>query len=99
MKLNMFLDVALEEDDVVAIGTEGGSGFTYIGKAGDRELITKAFINASNFPRTNVLDREIVKAYRKEVDDCVAIIIKGTETSMVWTKEEFDKKYKKMLVH
>ena len=99
MKLEKFLDVAMDDNDIIAIGTESGSGFTYIGKAGDRELITKAFINASNFPRTNVLDRDIVKAYRKEVDSCVAIIIKGTETNMVWTKEEFDKKYKKMLAH
>lgn len=99
MKLNMFLDVAMDDKDVVAIGTEGGSGWTYIGEAGNRKLISKAFINASNFPRTDVLDRDIVKAYRKEVDDCVAIVLTGTETNMVWTKEEFNKKCKKLLVH
>lgn len=97
MKLEMFLDVAMNDKDIVAIGTEEGSCFIYFGEAGNRKLINKAFSDVNGI-LTDVLDREIVKAYRKEVDDCVAIILKGSEMGKIWTKEEFDKKYKKLLV-
>lgn len=96
MKLEMFLDVAMDDKDIVAIGTEGGSCFIYFGEAGNRDLINKAFSDINRI-RTNVMHRDIVRAYRKEVDDCVAIILEGSEVGKIWTKEEFDKKYKKML--
>lgn len=98
MRLETFLDVALDNKDVVAIGTESGSGWTYIGESGNRDLINKVFSDVNGIP-TDVMNRNIVKAYRKEVDDCVAIILEGSETNMVWTRDEFNKKCKKLLVH
>lgn len=42
-----------------------------------------------------VMDRVVKDKYRKEVDNCRAILVEGIEQGEVWTKEEFDKKYKK----
>ena len=96
MKLEMFLDVAMNNKDVVAIGTNNGSCFVYFGEAGNRNLINKAFSDVNGF-ETDVLQRDIVKAYRKEVDDCIAVILEGSEVGKVWMKEEFDRKYKKFI--
>lgn len=96
MKLGIFLDVAMDDNDIVAIGTEGGSGWTYIGKAGNRNLINKVFGDVNGIP-TDVMDRNIVKAFRKEVDDCVGIVLEGSEAGMIWTRDEFERKYKKIL--
>lgn len=40
-------------------------------------------------------NREIHDVYHKDVDNCTAIIVEGFEAGSFWTKEEFDKKYKK----
>lgn len=42
-----------------------------------------------------VMDREVVDKYRKDVDNCRAIIVEGIEQGEFWTKEEYDKKFKK----
>lgn len=42
-----------------------------------------------------VMDREVVDRYRKEVDNCRAILVEGMEQGEFWTKEEFDQKFKK----
>lgn len=39
--------------------------------------------------------REVVEVYHKEIDDCQAILVRGKESGGFWTKDEFDKKYKK----
>lgn len=41
------------------------------------------------------MDREVVDKYRKEVDNCRAIIVEGMEQGEFWTREEFVKKFKK----
>lgn len=97
MRLNTFLDVVTDDNDIVAIGTENGSCFVYFGEAGNRELINKAFCDISGFPRTDVLNREIKKYYSKEVDNCIAIIVEGNEIGKIWMKKEFDKKYRKFI--
>lgn len=42
-----------------------------------------------------VMEREVKDRYRKEVDNCRAILVDGLEQGEFWTKEEFDKKFKK----
>lgn len=150
MKLFEQLD-KMKEDQIVAIGAQGGNGFIYIGEAGNRELIEKCFDDCRRKIENNLAknkeklegyfvepvqmvteykvdllmdlrnkcyaiekttqtiisninyingyvkpeERGVMEVYHKEVDDCMAIIIKGSESGGFWTKEEFDKKYKK----
>lgn len=42
-----------------------------------------------------IMEREVIDCYEKDVDDCLAIIVSGTENGAFWFKEEFDEKYKK----
>lgn len=42
-----------------------------------------------------VLEREVIEDYHKEVDDCKAVIIEGSESGGFWFKAEFDNKYNK----
>lgn len=140
-----------DKKQIVAIGPKSGTGFVYIGEAGDTKMITKAysdylrkvkktytkakgnleylvsnplnlddmdekdrnekilnrgkavhdayrtFMNSDRYIKTYVdpFEREVAETYHKEVDNCTAIIIKGTETGDFWDLSEFEKKYKK----
>ena len=37
------------------------------------------------------LEREVIRTFHKEIDDCTAILIEGNETGQWWFKSEFDK--------
>lgn len=42
-----------------------------------------------------VMDRVVKDKYRKEVDNCRAILVEGLEQGEFWTKEEYDRKHNK----
>lgn len=67
--------------------------FAYARKIGRIvDTIDRSKLYVENFKP--VLEREVVDTYYKEVDDCEAIIIEGSEMGKFWFKSEFDKKYK-----
>ena len=140
----------LDEDCRVAIGCKSGTGFLYIGEAGNTELILRAFEdyretvkermnkakgiinyhimnppaltgetdeenfdiilrrasyiteNARSYLRSekyikgfiSPMNRPVRERYHKDVDDCIAILIRGHEEGPYWTKSEFDADYK-----
>ena len=100
MTLSEYLG-SLPKNKIVAIGSKRGSSYFYFGKAGDTELIKKAYADELD-RRLNIeiryfkpiLEYEVLDTFHKEIDDCLAILVDGKISARFWLKSEFDTVYK-----
>lgn len=87
--------------EIVAIGTEHGAAYVFIGPcedalAGEGMQVRKSYGGRRKHKPVecdkNYLTRQVVTNYPRETDEAWVFIVEGHESGQFWTKKECDEK-------